>query len=311
MNLLRYFESWATAELVLTALAAGACVVVMCSLLSVLVVLKRLAFIGQGVSHSAFGGIGVAAVIGAATGAAWAGQGGVLEFAVVVAFCIGAALGMASVGRSGVASGRGKPIEVDTGIGLFLVASMALGGLLVEAARALAQRLGHPVGVRSWESILFGSILTADWGDVLIALGLAAMTVGVLWLVRRPLLFWAFDETSAPAFGVPAAVMRTVLMVLLALATVTATKLTGVVLASAMLVLPGATALKLSRRISVVLALSVAVGLAGLVVGLAVSLQADLQPGPCIVLSMVAAFLAAGIINSVTSGAAAPRSETA
>ncbi|MCW5765844.1 MAG: metal ABC transporter permease [Phycisphaeraceae bacterium] len=310
MNLLRYFDSWATAELVLTALAAGACVVVMCSLLSVLVVLKRLAFIGQGVSHSAFGGIGVAAVIGAATGAAWAGQGGVVEFGVVVTFCIGAALGMASVGTAGGA-GRSRPIEVDTGIGLFLVASMALGGLLVEAARALAQRLGHPVGARSWESILFGSILTAGWGDVLVAFGLLVLTVGVAWLARRPLLFWAFDETCAPAFGVPGTLMRTVLMVLLALATVTATKLAGVVLASALLVLPGATALKLSRRLWSVLALSVAVGVGGLVVGLAVSLQADLQPGPCIVLAMVAAFVAAGFWNRLGSGAAPPRSETA
>lgn len=292
MKTLEYFQSWATAELVITAMLAGAAVVAMSALLSVLVVLKRLAFIGQGVSHSAFGGIGVAAVVAAVTGAAWAGQGGIAELLIVMAFCIAAALGMAAVSDR-----AGGAVRVDTGIGLYLVASMAVGAVLVEVARTTAGRLGHPVGVRSWESILFGSILGAGWTDVLIAAGLAGAVALVLWLVRRPLLFWAFDEGAAPAFGVPTTAMRTVLMVLLAIATVTAMKVAGVILATALLVLPGATALKVAASLRGVVGLSLGVGLAGLTGGMILSLEAELQPGPCIVLVLTALFVAGWLVG--------------
>lgn len=104
------------------------------------------------------------------------------------------------------------------------------------------------------------------------------------------MLFWVFDEDSAPAFGVPVRAMRTLTMILLAAAIVIAMRLAGVVLATALLVLPGATALKLSRRLTSTIAISIACGLIGLILGLAVSFKLDWQPGPCIVLVLTALF---------------------
>ncbi len=252
------------------ALVAGFSVVVMCGLLSPLVVVKRLGFVGQGVSHSAFGGIGVAAVLGAA---GLLVPGGLAEFAVIVAFCIAAALGMAAV------SDR-RTTPVDTTIGMFLVGSMALGAVLVQVSGAQS----------SWESILFGSIFVAGEQEAVAGWLLAFLIAAALWWWRRPLLFWTFDEESAAAFGVPAGRMKLMLMILLTLAVVTAMKLAGVILATALLVLPGAIALRLSDRLGPVVMLSVGAGILGLVGGFAASLEFNWQAGPSMVLVLTLLF---------------------
>ena len=267
-------------DMILTALAAGLGVVVMCGVLSVLVVVKRLGFVGQGVSHSAFGGIGVAALL-AALGLVE--SGGLVQLAIVVVFCVAAALGMAAI------SDR-RTVPVDTAIGLFLVGSMALGAVLVQHSRHIAERSGGGGSVQSWESILFGSILAAGPRDAAIARAIAGVVLVVAWWFRRPMLFWALDEDTARAFGVPCGVMKIILMVLLSLAVVVAMKLAGVVLATALLVLPGAAALKLADRMWRALAISVSVGVAGLVAGLVLSIETDWQPGPCVVLVLTTIF---------------------
>ncbi len=297
---------------ILTALA----VVLMCSVLSPLVVIKRLGFIGQGISHSAFGGIGVAAVL-AYPGLMIPGlmserwhlrAGSTLEFWVIVAFCSIAALGMTAVSRK-------RTTPEDTAIGIFLVGSMALGALLVEAARASASSArarfaaeGLPlpqaldqVDFRSWESILFGSVYVNARADVLLAFGVLAGVLAVMAWLRRPLAFWALDEETARAFGVPTPALRTVLMLVLALAVVTCMKTTGVILATALLVLPGAIALRLSRRLGVVWTLSLTAGLAGLVGGIELSLQRNWPPGPCIVAVLAVLFAAAMSVSALQS----------
>lgn len=282
-------------RLFLTALLAGLSVVVMSAVLSVLVVVKRLGFVGQGVSHSAFGGIGVAALVASLglAGDPASTLGALVQLAIVVVFCVATAIGMAAVSNE-------REVPADTAIGMFLVASMALGAILLQVARQIAQRAGRPMSVQSWESILFGSIFTASERDALVGWLVALGVVASLWLVRRPLLFWAFDETAARAFGVLTKVMRTLLMVLLALAVVVAMKLAGVVLATALLVLPGAAALRMSRRLWPVVLLSIGLGALGLVSGLAISISLDWQPGPCVVSAMLVEFVLASAVGTFT-----------
>jgi zinc transport system permease protein len=274
-------------ELLLTSVVAGLAIVVMCAVLSVLVVLKRLAFIGQGVSHSAFGGIGVAAVIGLLDST---GPLGSAQFLIVLAFCIAAAVGMSLVSER-------ASVEADTAIGVFLVASMALGAALV-AWRVQSGRMGGA----GWDRILFGSIMSAGRSDAVVAAIVAALVLAILAWVRRPMLFWAFDGPASAAFGAPTAAMRLLLMILLAVATVTAMKLVGVVLATALLVLPGATALRLSDRLWAVMGLSCLIGIAGLLVGIVGSLEANLPPGACIVLALTAMFGLACILPRARAG---------
>lgn len=279
-------EAMFDSSLATNALLAGLAVVIMCGVLSVLVVVKRLGFVGQGVSHSAFGGVGAASVLAVYLPATWsAARVESVQFIVIIAFCVAAALGMAMVSRRRI-------VSEDTAIGLFLVGSMALGAILVHVSGVLAERAGRPPSAQSWESILFGSILLVSDLEVRIAAIVSAAVVLVAWLARRPMLFWVFDEDSAPAFGVRVLSMRTLLMVLLAVAIVIAMKLAGVVLATALLVLPGAIALRLSSRLWVAVALSVLTGVLGLVGGLLASIQFDWPTGPCVVAVLTAVFAA-------------------
>jgi len=294
-----------TAGFLVLGFLAGLGVVVMCGVLSVLVVVKKLGFAGQGISHSAFGGVGVAAML-AALGAlpqstpSWipdAGGPGLAQLLVILLFCLGAAWGIARV------SDR-RTVREDTAIGLFLVASMALGAVLTQTAQGVANHSGRAGLIQSWESILFGSVLAAGRVDVVVAWIVAAAVLISVWWIRRPLLLWAFDEESATAFGVEGRKMRTLLMLLLALAIVVAMKLAGVVLATALLVLPGATALKLSDRLKPVTLISIGCGVFGLIAGLVASVELDWQPGPCVVLVMTALFGAAMFVSWVRSRSA-------
>jgi ABC-type Mn2+/Zn2+ transport system permease subunit len=98
--------------------------------------------------------------------------------------------------------------------------------------------------------------------------------------------------------------MKYLLIVLLTLAIVTAMKLAGVVLATALLVLPGAAALKVSDRIGAVMIASAVAALAGIMLGLALSLTgwgAHLPPGACIVAVLVLLFAAASVLGGLRS----------
>jgi zinc transport system permease protein len=273
MNTIEWLTDPAVRGLYWPGVIAGLAIAILCAVLSVLVVLKRLAFIGQGVSHAAFGGIGVAAVLGLVgqSAAEVSGLAALGQFAVVVLFCLGSALLIAWL------SEKGKT-EADTVIGIILVGSMAAGAILIQ----IASRSGRSGNV-AWESLLFGSILNVSLADAVVGWCVALVVLGLLWWTRRRMIFWAFDEPVAIASGVRGRAMRTMLMTLLALATVTAMKLAGVVLATALLVLPGATALLLSARLSRVFALALLAGLVGVGAGLVVSFELDWPTGPCIV----------------------------
>ncbi len=290
MNTWIYLTSPIERELYLPGLVAGLAIALLCAMLSVVVVLKRLAFIGQGISHAAFGGVGIAAILGlTATLSAAAPAGGLWQFLVVTGFCLFAAIGV------GWMSAKGKT-QADTAIGIVLVGSMALGAVLLHRART---------GI-AWESFLFGSIFESEWTQAAAAWAIAAVSLLAAWWWRRPLVFWAFDEPSARAFGVRVGAMRLLMMALLAVATVTAMKLVGVVLATALLVLPGAAALQISDRIGRVIGLSLAFVTVGLLGGIVLSFEANLPPGPSVVIVLCAVFAAAKGLGAIKSRRLAP-----
>lgn len=275
-------------DLMWPAVAAGVAIALLGAALSVPVVLKRLAFIGQGVSHAAFGGAGIALVLGL-TGTSAAASLGYLG--VVGAFCVLTALAVAwASGKSGNEAGE------DTVIGVFLVATMALGALLTHWH---ANRSGGAAGAAvSAEQILFGSILDVGWWDVGIAWSVLAGTLVILWSARRAMVFWLFDESAAEAFGVRTTPLRYLLLTLLGVATVTSMKLAGAVLATALLVLPGAAALKMSERLGTVTILAGAWGVLGVLGGLVLSFEMDWPPGASIVGVLTAVYALSSLIGA-------------
>ncbi|MFI4898700.1 MAG: metal ABC transporter permease, partial [Phycisphaerales bacterium JB059] len=252
MRTIEYLSSPELASLYWPGVITGAFVGLLGGLLSVLVVLKRLAFIGQGVSHAAFGGVGLAFVLGV-TGSTRPGALGLLG--IVLGFSLAAAMGIAWL------SGK-RGTRTDTAIGVVLALSMALGFVLLREAGRRAASAGQ-AAPPDLESVLFGSVVNVGWGDAIIG-GAALAFIGLtMFALRRPMLFWAFDESACEAFGTPGKRMKVTLLLLLALAVVVTVKLAGIVLATALFVLPGAIALRVSDRLGPVLVVSMVVGVVG------------------------------------------------
>ena len=268
------------------ALITGVAVASVCSLLGVAVVLKRMAFLGQGVAHAGFGGLGTAMLLG---------LGGLAQDAVVLAWCLGAALLIGWLARR-------RGLEPDSAIGVLLAATMAWGVLaedvsgLLRAFDAYRAFVGPPASRAGFETLLFGSLTAISPTEMVVAVAVAAAVLGVSAALFKELLFFAFDETASRVFGVPAGGLHYLLLALVSLAIVVGIKIAGVILVAALLVLPGATALQLSRRLGRVLVASWAIGVGGTVLGVLTSLELGaVSTGPLIVLYLAALFgIAAG-----------------
>ena len=245
------------------ALAAGFVVALVCGALSFFVVLRRLAFVGSGVSHAAFGGVALASLVGAPPGLG----------ALVAA--LGVALATAQ------ASGEGELTE-DTAVGVFTVAAMAVGVVAISFLETNVDLFG----------LMFGNILTVDPKDLVALVAASTLVLVLLALFFRPLLLASVDEDGAFAAGVNVARMRLLVLVLLALTVVVALKVVGILLVSALLVLPGAVARPLVSRWPGFLAGSIGAALVMVLGGLLLSVALDVPSGAAIILLGTLLFLA-------------------
>ena len=266
------------------ALVTAAALSAACSVLSVIVVLRRWAFVGEGISHAGFGGIGTGWLLSLAFPAL--GNSGAV-YAIAVLFCIAMALSIGYVSRDYVA---GEKVSPDSAIGIFLVASLAWGILALK----FYQRR-YPNGGGSWENYLFGDINFISRQMMLVSLCISAGVILTVIALGKEILAYAFDPLLARVGGVRVAFIHYLLMVLLALTIVVGMRLAGNVLVTALLVLPGATALLLSRKLVNVMAISLAVGWIGGVGGLAFNhyIWPFLPSGPAMVLALFAQFVIA------------------
>ena len=278
------------------AIIAALVISIMGGALSIFVVLKRLAFIGQGISHAAFGGVGIALILGV-NGASTPGAIG--QLSIVVAFSILAALWIAALSRSH----KGR---TDTAIGVVLSASMALGFVLFTIAESRHDHddhghaaHGHEDEHHIIEEILFGNILNTDWTKASIAIGVSIALLTLTWLLRRKLIFWAFDEPVIDAYGHNSNRLTNIFLSTLAIAIVMSMQIAGVVLAAAMLVLPGAAALNITAKLKPAFISAILIATVGAALGMLIGFQADLPIGPAIVLTQSIMYLITLIIKTI------------
>lgn len=266
------------------ALAAGLLIGVLCSALSVFVVLKRMVFVGQGVSHAAFAGVALSLILfdpsgggegGGAEGAGFGAAGGA-AYAVTALYSLAVAFLMAWAIRRGKMSG-------DSAIGMFFVVSMALGVLLIASRRAFTADIF---------GILFGSILSVTPADVWAAGGLAALAGLALLLFFKEVAYYAFDEEMAELSGLPAGAIHYGFVLLIALAVVVSIRVVGIILVNAFLVIPGLVGLSLAKRLPQAIALSVAAGGGSVAVGLILANHMDAPAGATVVVVLFGVYLA-------------------
>jgi len=149
---------------------------------------------------------------------------------------------------------------------------------------------------------MFGNLLNVGAAGMWTAVAMAVIVIIIGGALFKELTFYAFDETVARVFGVRTAFMHYLLLILLSLVVVVSIRLVGLILVSALLIIPGAAALLISRQMSKVMLLAAIIGVAGALTGLLTSLSFGvLSPGACIVMALSFLFAAAYVFNRLTT----------
>lgn len=270
------------------ALAAG----VACGAVSPLVVQRRWAFLGEAIGHSGYGGAGVVWLLAALLPGVAILQSVEAAMAGVLLAALAVAVGIGLVGGGDNEPDRHqrqRRTDFDVVVGLFLVGTLALGLL---ASRLYEVRLGaRPARA---DSLLFGGgVSTVGITEAALTLAVALAVAVGLRLYRREVLAWSIDPTSARLSGLAGSGTRLAVLVAVAASAALAARLTGAILVTALLVLPGATATRCGRTLRSVWLISLATS-AGAVAS-SVLLKAWLPPGPTVVVVLIAAF-GAGVL---------------
>jgi zinc transport system permease protein len=243
------------------ALIAGVLLSAVAGYFSPFIVQRRMAFLGSGLAHAAFGGVAL---------------GIVLQFdPVLVALPFTVLIGI------GIVLIREKTeLAGDTAIGILFAVAMALGILLLSRTQQYAGDV---------MTYLFGSILAVQSADLVWAGGLAALTL----VCARWWPVWAYatvDERLALVDRLRVKRIELALVVTVAIAIVVSAKIIGILLVSAFLVLPGATARLVARSFAGMTVWSCVFSIGGTVAGLLGSYYTDLPSGPAIVLLQAGVF---------------------
>lgn len=245
------------------ALAATVVAAVVCALLSCWLVLVGWSLMGDAVSHAVLPGV-------------------VLAYIVGVPFALGAVVfGFAAVALIGGIRDTSK-VKEDAAIGIVFTSFFALGLVLISVFPSQTD-LGH---------ILFGNVLGVSPADLIQIAVIGLVVFAIVLLMRRDFTLYAFDRTHAHAIGLSPRILGALLLGLLALTTVVALQIVGIILVVAMLIIPGATAQLLTKRFSRMLLVAPIIAAASAVVGIYLSYWLDAAPGGLVVLVQGGVFAA-------------------
>jgi manganese/iron transport system permease protein len=236
---------------------------IVCAVLGAYVVLRSMAFLGDALAHAVLPGVAIAYLLG----------GNLIIGALVAAIAVALSIGLLS---------RGGLIKEDTAIGILFAAALSLGIALISSIRTYAVDLTH---------ILFGNLLGVSPADLWLTGVLGLIVLAAVVLLYKPFLIISFDPVLAATLNLPANLLRTVMLLLLALTIVVSMQTVGVGLVSAMLVTPAATAYLLTRRLPSMMLVSALIGALSSLVGLYLSYYLDIASGAAIVLITTVFFL--------------------
>jgi zinc transport system permease protein len=248
------------APFVQRALIIGVIVAVLASVLSIFIVLKKISLIGDGLSHTAFGGLALGYWLN-------------IWISIYPLWIAGITVMLGSIGINKAL--RSTKISGDAAIAVFLQLGLA-GGITI-----LSLSGGFGVNL---ESLLFGSILIVDWGQIISAAIVAVITLSIVFVFFKEMVYITFDETQAKAAGIKTWIFDYLLSILCGIVVVISIPIVGVLLISALLVLPALTSTQISKSFRQTVILSPIIGIVTVVLGILASLAIDAAPGGTIVL---------------------------
>jgi ABC-type Mn2+/Zn2+ transport system permease subunit len=249
------------------ALIAGVLLGSLLALMGIFVVLRRMSFMSDGIAHASLSGVAAGLLLGA--NPLLTAIGFATVFAIIIALLE-----------------RRTKLSSDAIIGLIFTSGMALGIVLLSFSAGYRPEL---------TSYLFGDILSLHWNELAL-MAVLGVTIAIFILARyRQLALFILNQETAYVHGVHIELFRILLYVGVAVAVVLGMKLLGIILVSALLIIPVTTAKLLANSFRVLMMLSVLVADIAVIAGLFISAAFDLPPGATIILCGIALFILAAL----------------
>jgi manganese/iron transport system permease protein/iron/zinc/copper transport system permease protein len=240
----------------------------LCGFIGVYVVLRRMSYIGHGLSHALFGGA-------------------VLSYALQINFYVGAGLwGLLAAVLIHLISHR-RLVGADAAIGVVTTSSFAIGVAIVSTYRSFTRNI---------EAALFGNILGITQRDLWIVALVSVFVFGALLVMRRQLLFTTFDPEVASAYGISTGRTDLFFVGLLAVTVLASTQILGVTLVAAAMVIPPVIARYVTRSFQALLVVSPVVGALCGAAGMYLSFYLDISSAATVVLTSAALFMLVEIL---------------
>ena len=260
------------------ALIVGVLVALCASLFGVTLVLKRFSFIGDGLSHVAFGAMAVAGVLKLTN-----------NLPLVLALTVAAAVLL-------LRTGQNTRLKGDAAIAMYSVGALALGYLLMSVSSGSANLAGDVC------STLFGStsMLTLTRDEVLLCVVLSAVVLALFVLLYHRMFALVFDESFARATGAPTELYNLLIAVVVAVIIVLGMHLIGSLLISALILFPALSAMRVFRSFRAVTLCAALLAVGCALLGLLASILADTPVGASIVAVNILAFAVCCLVGRAT-----------
>jgi len=244
------------------ALISGIAIALLCSVVGLFLVLRRYSLFGDAVAHSSFGGIAAGLLIG------------IYPLWTAYAVAIASALIITKIKQSFDISGEASvAVLLSSGIAAGLVMISLSGGFSVDIF-----------------SFLFGSILLVSTNDTILILALTGVILVVILLLYRQIVYSTFNEEQAKVSGIPVEKMNYLIIFIAGITVVTSIQLVGILLISALFVIPNVTAIMYGRGFKQTALLSIGFSISSVVGGIFSSYVFDITPAGTIVLISITIF---------------------
>lgn len=276
-NVISTLSTYLSYPFVQYALIVGVLVALCASLLGVSLVLKRFSFIGDGLSHVAFGALAIATILHVNN-----------ELVVMIPITVLAAIILLGASNNAMIKG-------DAAIAMISVGALAFGYLI------LSKFSGSTNVSADVCSTLFGatSILTLTITDVWVCIVMSVLVIFVFAFFYNKIFAVTFDESFAEATGIRAKVYNYMIAIITALVIVLAMELVGSLLVSALIIFPALSAMRVFKSFRAVTLCSAVIAVVGTMAGMLISLLASTPVGASIVAVDVVIFAVFGLVGSL------------
>ncbi|MDN5342509.1 metal ABC transporter permease [Oceanotoga sp. DSM 15011] len=256
-------------DFIIYSLLTGILSGISCALLSNLIVLKKMEFIGDGAAHASFGGIAFAILMG------W----NLNIVGIITASIFASIIYLIS---------KKQKIHENSIIGMLLSLSMALGVIF------LYIKPGYTPEISSY---LFGDILMVNKQDVILLSTILIIIIFSIILFNKEIKYFTFNQRMAKIYGVPVSIINFIFLLTVSIVVVTSVKIVGIILVTSLLITPGVISKMWAKTLNQMFIISSFIGFFSSSLGIIISYYLNIPSGPSIVVTLFTMFIFSYILN--------------